>query len=150
MECEERALSALLVPELITPAQYYDLRHSDGNAEPIKALMMAVLEDAIRCFQNNVGAVSGPARHVRAEAEQWLCCSKGHGPFSFHTVCETLGIEPEYLRAGLLQWRREQLAGNHARRVHRRAPVMRTGRISTLMAVLGKRPGKLRRAADTD
>jgi hypothetical protein len=92
--------------------------------------MMAVLEDALRCFQNNAEAHAGPRKRLFAEAEQWLCVDNGDGPFSFETVCETLGIEPRFLRSGLREWRNQQLAGISARRLARRSPVVRSGKIS--------------------
>jgi hypothetical protein len=97
---------------------------------PVKRLMMAVLEDALRCFQNNAEAKSGPRKRLFAEAEEWLCGEGGDGPFSFETVCETLGIEPQFLRGGLKEWRAQQLAGVAARRLARRSPVVRSGKIS--------------------
>jgi hypothetical protein len=33
----------------------------------------------------------------------------GDGLFSFDTVCETLGINPEYVRQGLLRWKKKRL-----------------------------------------
>jgi len=130
MEWENGGMGSILVPDIITPEQFYDVRHDDSAIAPVKRLMMAVLEDALRCFQNNSKARNGPRKRLFAEAEQWLCGETGDGPFSFDTVCETLGIEPEFLRGGLRQWRDQQLAGLLARRLARRSPVMRTGKIS--------------------
>src|SRR6266851_1914666 len=101
MDWENGVLGSIFVPDIITPEQYYDSRRDDSAMAPVKRLMMAVLEDALRCFQNNADARSGPRRRAFAEAEQWLCTDKGEGAFSFETVCETLGIEPQYLRSGL-------------------------------------------------
>ena len=64
--------------------------------------MMAILEDALRCFQNNAGAASGRRKRLFLEAEEWLCGTGGEGPFSFNMVCGALGIEPEFLRNELL------------------------------------------------
>jgi hypothetical protein len=130
MEWENGVMGTLLVPDVITPEQFYDSRHDDGAIAPVKRLMMAVLEDALRCFQNNSNAATGPRKRLFAEAEQWLCGETGDGPFSFDTVCETLGIEPDFLRGGLRQWRAQQLAGVARRRLARRSPVVRTGKIS--------------------
>jgi hypothetical protein len=130
MEWENGALGSIFVPDVITPEQYYDARRDDSAIAPVKRLMMAVLEDALRCFQNNSDAKSGPRKRLFAEAEQWLCGEDGDGPFSFDTVCETLGIEPGFLRAGLREWRGQQLAGIAARRLARRSPVVRSGKIS--------------------
>jgi hypothetical protein len=130
MEWENGVLGSIFVPDIITPEQFYDTRRDDSAMAPVKRLMMAVLEDALRCFQNNSDAKSGPRKRLFAEAEQWLCGEGNDGPFSFETVCETLGIEPEFLRGGLREWRNQQLAGVSARRLARRSPVVRSGKIS--------------------
>jgi len=130
MEWENGVLGSIFVPDVITPEQYYDSRRDDSTIAPVKRLMMAVLEDALRCFQNNADAKSGPRRRLFTEAEQWLCGESGDGPFSFETVCETLGIEPGFLRSGLREWRSQQLAGVSTRRLARRSPVVRSGKIS--------------------
>jgi len=130
MEWENGVLGNIFVPDVITPEQYYDTRRDDSAIAPVKRLMMAELEDALRCFQNNADAKSGPRKRLFAEAEQWLCGDGGDGPFSFGTVCETLGIEPAFLRSGLREWRSQQLAGISTRRLARRSPVVRSGKIS--------------------
>jgi hypothetical protein len=130
MEWENTAIGNLFVPDVLTPEQFYDSRKDDSNIRPVKKLMMAILEDALRCFQNNCDAKGGPRKRLFQEAEQWLCGEGGEGPFSFEMVCETLGIEPSFLRNGLKEWRRQQLDGNSARRLARRSPVVRTGHIS--------------------
>lgn len=130
MEWENGPLGSIFVPDVITPEQFYDMRRDDSAIAPVKRLMMAVLEDALRCFQNNADAKAGPRKRLFADAEQWLCGEVGDGPFSFETVCETLGIEPQFLRAGLKEWRNQQLAGVSTRRLARRSPVVRSGKIS--------------------
>ncbi|HVN88557.1 MAG TPA: hypothetical protein VMT61_01950 [Candidatus Binataceae bacterium] len=130
MDWENGVLGAIFVPDIVTPQQYYDSRRDDSAIAPVKRLMMAILEDALRCFQNNADALSGPRKRLFTEAEQWLCSDHGDGPFSFETVCETLGIEPQFLRSGLREWRDQQLAGNSARRLARRSPVVRSGKIT--------------------
>ena len=53
----------------------------------------------------------------------------GRALFSFTMVCETLGIEPDYLRLGLRRWRKMQPHGELRQRVARRSPVIRNGSI---------------------
>ncbi|MGH7933532.1 MAG: hypothetical protein ACREQN_10235 [Candidatus Binataceae bacterium] len=139
MEWENGILGSIFVPDVLTPEQYYDARRDDSAIAPVKRLMMAVLEDALRCFQNNCDANSGPRKRLFTEAEQWLCGEGGDGPFSFDTVCETLGIEPGFLRSGLKEWRAQQLAGVTSRRLARRSPVVRSGRISATSRRSSKR-----------
>src|SRR5260370_2327476 len=129
MEWENGVLGWIFVPDVITHEQYYDSRRDDSAIAPVKRLMMAVLEDALRCFQNNADAKSGPRKRLFQEAEQWLCGDSGDGPFSFETVCETLGIEPGFLRAGLKESRQQQLTGVSTRRLSRRPRAARTSHI---------------------
>jgi hypothetical protein len=131
MTQENGVLGSLFVPEIMTPAQFYDGRRQENDEfTPIKRLMMAILEDALRCFQNNAGATTGRRKRLFQEAEEWLCGSGGEGPFSFNMVCEALGIEPEFLRNELLRWRAEQQSGIIRRPLARRSPVVRPRRIS--------------------
>ncbi|MGH7865947.1 MAG: hypothetical protein ACREQB_13225 [Candidatus Binataceae bacterium] len=143
MEWENTSLGSLFVPDVLTPEQYYDSRRDDSTIRPVKKLMMAILEDALRCFQNHADAKVGSRRRLFQEAEHWLCGEGGEGPFSFETVCETLGIEPAFLRNGLKEWRGQQLAGVSSHRLARRSPVVRAGRIS----VPSRRDGKRASAA---
>lgn len=133
MEWDSSSVGSLFVPDVVTPEQFFDSRRDDSTIRPVKRLMLAVLEDALRCFQNNADAKSGPRRRLFDEAEEWLCGSGGEGPFSFDSVCQTLGIEPGFLRRGLLEWRTQQLAGTAQRRLARRSPVVRSSRISAPM-----------------
>jgi hypothetical protein len=56
-----------------------------------KALMLAVLEDAIRSY------LSAELR-ARSEAEGWVSSRQRRSVFSFIVVCETLGLEPKAVR----------------------------------------------------
>ncbi len=76
-------------------------RAQDGAEEPwseaytgIKALMLAMLEDAIRCYL-------GPQGRIRTQAEQWIHDRREWVPFSFAVVCETLGLAPSAARTVL-------------------------------------------------
>ena len=65
-----------------------------GSADDraVRELMLAVLEDAIACFEStNASLVQ--------EAEEWIN-SNDDGIFSFNNVCETLGLDPDRLRKG--------------------------------------------------
>ena len=131
MEWESAELGSLFAPSILTPEQYYDERRDDSALRPIKRLMLAILEDALRCMHKHAGAKNGGRRRMYREAEQWLCGESGNAIFSFTVVCETLGIEPEYLRSGLRHWRETELRGESGQRVGRRSPVMRNGSIFT-------------------
>ena len=90
-----------------------------GTLEPEKRLMLAVLTDAVHCYQ--VGCDAQKTSRIRAfrEAEQWLFSAKGYGPFSFQNVCYTLDITPEYLRKMLHKWRIGRAGGARVPAVRR-------------------------------
>ncbi len=146
MQLESSAIAGIMIPDALTPGQFYDgMRADDACVRPIKRLMLAVLEDAMRCYQTYAGSRSPVQRRLYVEAEAWLMDRRADGPFAFETVCETLGIDPSCLREGLRRWRVRQLDGLNPRRLTRRSPVTRIGRIS---APLKRRRRKLSAAAD--
>lgn len=76
-----------------------------GGGEPrshapsgVRALMIAVLMDAIRCYL-------GHEPRAAMEAETWIRAQRHRGPFSFIAVCHTLGLEPAAVRAAMAQMR---------------------------------------------
>ena len=80
-----------------------DLRRR-AAAEGEHHLLVAVLEDATNCFQKNVLAEDKRGRALFEEAEEWLMEEDTGAPFSFREVCETLGLNPIRIRAGLRAW----------------------------------------------
>ena len=72
-----------------------------------KALMLAVLEDAIRCY------VDG-RKHIADEAEDWIRSNQRHSPFSFVIVCETLGLDPSATRVKLCEIKARQISSREA------------------------------------
>jgi hypothetical protein len=72
--------------------------------------MLAILEDAIKCYQNNLLAKRGSAGRLFTEAEEWILENGNDWIFSFKNICETLGFNPEYVRQGLLRWKQEKTA----------------------------------------
>jgi hypothetical protein len=121
------ALDSVFVPDLLTPTQYFDSKRRDSSDDPLKRLMMAVLQEAIRCYQSGGKGESSPKRKKFVEVTEWFFDEGGNGPFSFAGVCQVLGLVPEYLRFGLAQWQ------NHGKvRLGRRSPVLSAGAIISL------------------
>jgi hypothetical protein len=121
----------MMIPDVLTPGQYYDgIRADDASVRPIRRLMLAVLEDAMRCYQTYANSRSRAHRRLFIEAEAWLMDRRADSVFSFTTVCEALGIDPTCLREGLRRWRAQLLDGMNPQRLARRSPVTRPGRIS--------------------
>jgi hypothetical protein len=73
-----------------------------GQLTGAKGLMLAVLEDGIRCYL-------GHKKRIAIEAELWIASQRRHTPFSFVVVCETLGLNPDAVRARLVRMRAANL-----------------------------------------
>ena len=71
--------------------------------------MLAILEDAIHCFQDNLLTQNVRSRRLFEEAEEWIVEADGDWVFSFENICEALGFNPAYVRQGLLRWMANKL-----------------------------------------
>lgn len=95
----------MLPPAAVLPEQFYGVPVNVHAARGEVALMRAVLEDAIECFQKQDLKNGRRAQRLAREAEEWLFKDDQLWPFSFLNVCNVLGIDPAYIRRGLKQWR---------------------------------------------
>ena len=91
---------------LLMPAQYADLVRRNNALEGELKLLMAVLEDAIRCYLRNVDAQQGQRRRDFLEVKNWFegrqsAVAGPAGIFGFENLCEALGLEPHRLLARL-------------------------------------------------
>jgi len=92
---------------LTDPADCEDIERlfKKTRREKEEALMLAVLEDAIECFQKYLFAQNERGKRSFQEAEDWILEKNSDWLFSFHSICETLELNPDYLRQGLLRWK---------------------------------------------
>lgn len=104
------ALAELFQPDIVLPEQFFQGARRDSYASGEKALMLAVLEDGIRCFQEHLRNPRSNPRLLSKEAEEWIRAVDYDWPFSFNNVCEVLGIDPAALRGALLAWKSKRLA----------------------------------------
>ena len=108
------SLADLFAPDVVLPEQFFEGARRDSYISGEKALMLAVLEDGIRCFQEHLRNPRSNPRLLSQQAEQWIRAVDYEWPFSFQNVCETLGINPESLRGALLGWKAKRLAALEA------------------------------------
>lgn len=66
-----------------------------------RALMQAVLRDALSCLAGEIGPLRERPR-LATEARRWVVASDGRLPFSFEYICEALGIDAGVLRRRVL------------------------------------------------
>jgi hypothetical protein len=103
-------LPRLIEPEILLPSQFFD---ASGGGRTIlegeRRLMLAVLEDAVSCFQKHAGATRPRGRRLFQEAEDWFFAEETNWPFSFESICIVLGINAGYFRRGLQCWKEQLL-----------------------------------------
>jgi hypothetical protein len=97
----EDDLSELVPPDILASHEYWDNLRRKTPLQPEQALMLAVLEDAVRCIRNN--ARTGRSRACR-EAVEWIVERDSDHFFSFENICAVLGLDASYLRKGILSW----------------------------------------------
>ncbi len=91
-----------------------------GLAPGERALMLAVLEDGIRCFLGMVHYDRTNPQILARQAEYWLRLDDWESPFSFNNICEALGLDFAVTRATILGWQNasKEVLESHIRLLH--------------------------------
>jgi hypothetical protein len=100
-----------------------------------RALMSAVLEEAVMCLTSSppsVGRSRRPTTQLALQAERWVRSADQSWPFAFENVCAALGLDAARLRAALLQ----------AARTPRAMRVRRSHRVHAFVALAGQTPAQ--------
>jgi hypothetical protein len=105
----EKAM-AVFQPDILIDCQFQSTYRRRFHLDPERVLMLAVLQDAVVCFQENLMASCKRKQLMHVEAEEWILNEDKSYLFSFENICEALGYDAGYMRAGLLRWKRAALA----------------------------------------
>jgi hypothetical protein len=89
-------------------------------------LMLAVLQDAVDCFQEHVLARSLWEKKLFQEAENWILAKNTDWLFSFENICEALQLSPDYIRRGLQVWKEAKRKSDAVVRARHRNSLVRT------------------------
>jgi hypothetical protein len=100
----EERLGSLFQPDTLIADEYLANYRRKVPLEPEKTLMLAVLEDGVCSFQENIFVQDGKKRILFEESKEWLFSDESDGIFSFSSICMALGLEPGYIRRGLRRW----------------------------------------------
>jgi hypothetical protein len=114
IQLDERAM-AIFQPDVLIESQYAATQTRRVHLDAERVLMFAVLRDAVSCFQDNVGSDCKRKQAMHRDAEEWILEKDRSHLFSFENVCEILGLDPEYMRAGLTRWKGAALRGRAAK-----------------------------------
>jgi hypothetical protein len=105
----DESIGSLFEPDSLLAVHYFETLRRKTILEPEKRLMLAILEDAINCFQDNLLAQNVRRRRLFEEAEEWIVEADGDWVFSFENICEVVGFNPAYVHQGLLRWMENKL-----------------------------------------
>ncbi len=97
----------------VTSAEYFDSIRRTYPLDSEKRLMLAVLEDAVECYQKYLLARGGKDKALFEEAEEWIWERNERSLFSFENICDALGLVPAWVRAGLLRRKEDLLTRRH-------------------------------------
>lgn len=111
--------SRLFQPDVLLPAQFFAAMRKRVPKEPEYRLIVAVLEDAIDCFQKHLFARDAKARQLFEDASEWIAADDRQWPYSFTSICDILNLNPEYIRKGLEEWKVRQICAARRDRVVR-------------------------------
>jgi hypothetical protein len=100
--------SKLFQPDVLLPGQFFAAMRKRVPKEPEYRLIVAVLEDAVDCYQKYALAREPKARQLFEDAAEWIESDDRRWPYSFVSICDVLGLNPEYVRRGLREWKDRQ------------------------------------------
>jgi hypothetical protein len=84
---------SLFQPDALLDDRYLENFRSKTPLEGERTLLLAVLEDGISCFQDNVLPRNRKKQMLFEEAQEWLFSDDSDWLFSFVSICTTLGLE---------------------------------------------------------
>lgn len=138
----------LFEPEVVLPAQMSWGARCDGNTLGARALMLAILADAMLCVERGRRRRHPRTRQLAAEAETWMRSDCREWLFSFVSICDVLGIDADGLRARFLVTNVEHPAsGGRAARAEADEPSTRSRAVARLLPQRGRTRGSI--AVDT-
>jgi hypothetical protein len=106
--------SAAVMPSLfqadeLAPYDYEENCQRKDRYGPEERLLFAILEDAVSCYQVYLLTQKPDERVLFVEAERWIFDDSVQF-ISFNNICDTLKMDPTYMRRGLLAWKEWQIA----------------------------------------
>jgi hypothetical protein len=95
-------------PDALLPEQYFVEYSRDNGTRKERQLMLAVLRDALDCYQKYALARDPHGRNIFADAAEWIGSEDREWAFSFENICDVLGLDSAYVRHGLSKWRQQK------------------------------------------
>ncbi len=126
----DEKLASLFQEDTLLSVQYFETFRRKLPLQPEKRLMLAVLEEAISCYQKNAPQKSRREKGLFRETVEWIFEEDGDWTFSFENICEVVGYDPDYIRKGLLLWWREMKSDKPSKaKIYRLNPMKKKHRV---------------------
>ncbi len=110
---------SLFEPDSVLPDQFFGAFAQNEALGAERRLMLAVLEDAVECYQKFALAKNPRGRFEFDEARKWIFSDEREWAYSYENICDVLSIDPTYVRRGLARF-----SANRVRREHRKARIV--------------------------
>jgi hypothetical protein len=94
---------SLFEPDILNDAA--SRRNARRGVTPERRLLIAILADAIDCYQKNLDAHTTRGKRLCREAEHWMLSDDQQWVFSFRNICDALSVDAEALRARTRAWK---------------------------------------------
>jgi hypothetical protein len=92
-----------LEPDVLALPEFESIRRRSA-LDRERALMYAVLEDALSCYRQYAGSRLPRTRQLHQEARDWVASEDRSSLFAFQTICEALEIDADVIRDRLHAW----------------------------------------------
>jgi hypothetical protein len=97
-------VTKLFEADVLVDRYFFHVNRTKHPSEPERALLLAVLSEAIETFRKFAFSKSPRGQSLFREAAEWLWDKEPDYFFSCKNICEVMGLDPCYLRRGLMQW----------------------------------------------
>ncbi len=94
---------SLFEPDILNDGAFP--RNARRPVTPERRLLIAILTDAVECYQKNLGARTARRRRLCREAEHWILSDDQTWVFSFRNICDALGVDAEAMRERARAWK---------------------------------------------
>src|SRR4029077_16950585 len=94
----------LFEPDTILPTQFSAMFKNSKSTEPDRSIRTGILADAVSCLLTDLHRSNLRQRKQYEEAKAWVTANEeSECIFSFKNIFEVFGMDPSYLRRGLIR-----------------------------------------------
>ena len=91
-------------PGTLLPVQWHGNVVADSSLVPEKRLLLAILAEAVATLQRYVLDDGRRGQRLYREAKAWVLSDDVSWPCTFRNICDAPGIDPVYVRHGVMRW----------------------------------------------